>query len=430
MLSQIKFINTLIVAIPLAFVFSPLFLELIFIIISFLFGYQIYKSREFYFFNNFFFKLFFLFSLYLFLTMLFFQRFEDGIQYSLFYFRYIFYILSLYYFFRKINNSKNLFLISFLLINLILIFDGLFQFFNGFNLIGHPLVNATRVSSFFGEEKILGGFLARISPLCLCLYFINKNEGNYKILRSLIIFILISNVFLILLSGERSAFFLYIFYILLIFTFLKFKIFKKLIILFSIFSVFFTVLFFSENTKERIVNQTIFEISKFSESQNDMTKKYYKKNEIFELKELPFYIFSPTHTNYIFTAINIFKDNKTFGAGPKAFKRNCVTKQYSINKWSCSTHPHNYYIQILSEAGLIGFTFILIGYLTIVFRFIKISFLKNIDKNKANYLIILYGGLLMNFFPFIPTGNFFNNWLTIILLLPISLILTKDDLRK
>ena len=40
-----------------------------------------------------------------------------------------------------------------------------------------------------------------------------------------------------------------------------------------------------------------------------------------------------------------------------------------------------------------------------------------------NCYLILIGGLLINFFPFMPTGNFFNNWNSILILIPVSLLL-------
>ena len=33
--------------------------------------------------------------------------------------------------------------------------------------------------------------------------------------------------------------------------------------------------------------------------------------------------------------------------------------KYKVSIFSCSTHPHNSYIQVLSETGIIGFTFLI-----------------------------------------------------------------------
>ena len=56
----------------------------------------------------------------------------------------------------------------------------------------------------------------------------------------------------------------------------------------------------------------------------------------------------------------MFLDNKIFGVGMKNFRNYCSDDKYQVSKLSCSTHPHNTYIQILTETGLFGFLFILV----------------------------------------------------------------------
>ena len=56
----------------------------------------------------------------------------------------------------------------------------------------------------------------------------------------------------------------------------------------------------------------------------------------------------------------IFNDNKVFGIGPKMFREICQNEKYytftdldgSIN--GCQTHPHNTYLQLLTETGILG----------------------------------------------------------------------------
>ena len=65
-------------------------------------------------------------------------------------------------------------------------------------------------------------------------------------------------------------------------------------------------------------------------------------------------VFTQIHQSHYNTAYNIFLDNKFFGIGNKMFRIVCKDQKYKTNKHGCSTHPHNYYIQVLSENGLIG----------------------------------------------------------------------------
>ena len=89
-----------------------------------------------------------------------------------------------------------------------------------------------------------------------------------------------------------------------------------------------------------------------------------------------------------FKEFSTFKDtwliNRYIGGGIKTFRFNCH-KAYWIKRDSwlknltgapppfiCNTHPHNYYLEILTELGLIGF-FILSAIWGSAFIAIKIS---------------------------------------------------------
>ena len=58
--------------------------------------------------------------------------------------------------------------------------------------------------------------------------------------------------------------------------------------------------------------------------------------------------FAPTYLKEFYSFYNTWLLNKYIGGGIKSFRYNCVT-------FNCSSHPHNYYLEILSELGLIGF---------------------------------------------------------------------------
>ena len=117
-----------------------------------------------------------------------------------------------------------------------------------------------------------------------------------------------------------------------------------------------------------------------------------------------------------------------FGIGPKIFREKCLDKKYhtltpidgSIN--GCQSHPHNTYIQILLETGLVGITIISIIFIFInVFFFI--FFINNYRKILNKFFLLNLFCLIniyINFWPLMPSGNFFHNWLSIIYFLPIG----------
>ena len=106
----------------------------------------------------------------------------------------------------------------------------------------------------------------------------------------------------------------------------------------------------------------------------------------------------------------------------------CGLKKYSTVNDACSTHPHNYLIQVLSETGIIGLCF----YLFVLIFLIK-EIYKSINLKKHGNLkdieYFVYLSLLINLWPFFPSGNLFNNWLSFILYFPLGLYLYAKDYK-
>ena len=74
-------------------------------------------------------------------------------------------------------------------------------------------------------------------------------------------------------------------------------------------------------------------------------------------------------------------------------------------KTRCNTHPHNIYLEIISEGGLTLFLpFILFN------LFIFYSLIFNIFKfdNKKNLSLIIFCNFFMLFFPIQTSGSFFS----------------------
>jgi O-antigen ligase len=80
----------------------------------------------------------------------------------------------------------------------------------------------------------------------------------------------------------------------------------------------------------------------------------------------------------------------------------------------CNTHPHNIYLEFISELGLLGLMFLLVGFFYILYNiFITLKNLylkKNINSNGAFLFSLI--GIFMSIFPLFPSGSFFNNWLS------------------
>jgi O-antigen ligase len=133
----------------------------------------------------------------------------------------------------------------------------------------------------------------------------------------------------------------------------------------------------------------------------------------------------------------MFKEQPLLGHGPKMFRVICKNKDYQKGVKPCDMHPHNFYVQLLAETGIIGFLFLfitLVYVLYVALRQFK-SIIFNQKRTLSDYQVCLLAGMLITVWPFSPNGNFFNNWLMIVYSLTAGFYLqsiyskTKDNIN-
>ena len=321
--------------------------------------------------------------------------------------------------------NEEIFLIKYclntiLILILVLFFDSLIQYFFGQNLIGLKNIEAHRISSFFGDEQILGGYVTRLFPFLLLLK--NMTDENSKKKNYLIYVAILVSPVLIFLSGERVAmvlFFLMITYYLVFFARSKKFKFIYFYVVFTIVSLG-SLLYSSNSYYDRYINQTF----------QSLTDKTYGQNVHFlpeEYQKNTFYFLSAQHQNFVYTAINVFKKNKLLGTGPKSYRYICWNRDYGLNDLSCNTHPHNYYLQLLIETGLLGFLFLLICYFYIIYRSL-VNFVKLLRNQYFSMSeVIILGFYFTQLWPLMQHGSFFNNWNSITLFLPMAFLLFFNE---
>ena len=393
-------INLITVSIIPFLIWGPFFPDLIVSISAIFFLYYVFKNNKFYFFNNKLVIIFFIFCAYCILISVFLAK-EKMLSFesSLFYFRIGIFSCYIWYLVDKDKSILVYFYYALILSFCALVIDGYFQYFTGENLFGLKILGM-RVSSFFGNELIMGSYLARLFPLLFALFILKQKHKN-EIYFIGILFILVD--ILIFMSGERSAFFYLnlstIFIIILIKEFQKFRL---VIFIISVICIFILTLS-SSKFNDRMFKGPIQSMG--------LTKTS---------KEM--IIFSPAHDSLIQTSYNMFKEQPIFGHGPKMFRVLCKEKKYQKGIKPCDTHPHNFYIQLLAETGIVGFLFLFSALSYVIYAFFKQ--LKNIIfKQKrflSDYQVCLLAGILISVWPFSPNGNFFNNWLMIVYSLPVG----------
>jgi O-antigen ligase len=63
------------------------------------------------------------------------------------------------------------------------------------------------------------------------------------------------------------------------------------------------------------------------------------------------------------SALKMFQDKPFFGIGTNLFRFQCNKPEYKYKTRSCNAHPHNFYIQIMAELGLVGLSFLILFFL-------------------------------------------------------------------
>jgi len=172
------------------------------------------------------------------------------------------------------------------------------------------------------------------------------------------------------------------------------------------------------------VNSKIYNTIYYS-IQDPIRTMFNEERKSENLKDKKFIIFTKVYHTHYETAFNIYLDNKIFGVGTKRFRKVCDNPKYYINEFSCTTHPHNFYMQMLAENGLIGFFGLLIIFLKITYELFRKIILINFKplEYKVESSIFILIGIFMNLWPIIPSGNFFNNWMSILIYMPIGFYL-------
>lgn len=110
--------------------------------------------------------------------------------------------------------------------------------------------------------------------------------------------------------------------------------------------------------------------------------------------------------SHFYTAWNIWKEHKFFGSGIKKFRELCPDKKYwdmkSLSNVYCTTHPHNFFIELLAEVGIFGLILFYLIIVDVVFRILK-------SDIKINIKILLIGIILIMFQPLQTSGRFFSS---------------------
>lgn len=304
-----------------------------------------------------------------------------------------FFIIIIFFNFL-LRQNKILFNFKFIFPLIFLIsFDGIFQYFFGSNILGFEKYENYRLTGFFNDEPILGSFLMKfIIPF---LFFINcfKNNNYFKFCFILAIFI---SFLCVVLSGERLAMIQGIIGFIFFLCLNRKNIALYKIIIIPLIMITVVSVIINDDIKNRIIG-TGFEV--FNLSNNIIFNQNKNVGSI---------------NNYLYnfeSGLEIWKKNKIFGNGYRYYNKNCndILENLEIKK-GCSTHPHNIYIEILSDYGLFGLIFFLI----FIFKILLFNYNLNNGFNIVYFLMV---------FPFFPSQSIFSSYYQAIFLIIICMSL-------
>ena len=351
---------------------------------------------------------------------------------SIIFFRYFLMLIIIYLLSEhNILNFKYLFN-SAAFSTLIITLDVIYQYIFGFNIIGLKTYNYYN-SSFFGDEYISGGYIQNFSFfLILWLTFVLRNKSNLRFILAIIIICIIGTS--IMFSGNKMPLVLFLFGLLLAFLFdnkLRIIIPVGLICLFVLFKF---ILSSDTILKDRYlsfynsVRHIVLDLS--PTLKNDSEKNYEAQENSTITKEknqqsswyrgkISFLNDRSYQARLMLTALDTWKRNKIFGNGIKSFRIDCyklqIFDEYNFSETYveskknrlCSTHPHNYYFEILTETGIVGlFITLMIASLFIVFILKNFKFFKG--NNIENFILLAATiSLILEVFPFKSTGSIF-----------------------
>ena len=285
---------------------------------------------------------------------------------------------------KYLNNIYKIWSIIFFVVFI----DLIFEFMVGFNILGFKSYMPGRLTSFTGNELVIGNFFSAFCLIFLSYLSIKYPKKNYMIIFSSLVLIFVS--FLI---GERANFVRTFLMIGLFFIFVvdyKYK--TKLLFIFVIFSLIPLLI---ANLKD----------------DNIYKYRYFDSiNNLFQKNGISTYLNNSQYGAHYDVAYKIFKENKLFGVGIKNFRKESFKTKYENPKhkfkhWKGATHPHQIHLELLSETGLFGYSIFLI--------FIILSIFLSIKSNLKNKNVFQFSGILFVIFsllPLIPTGSFFSTY--------------------
>ena len=147
------------------------------------------------------------------------------------------------------------------------------------------------------------------------------------------------------------------------------------------------------------------------------------------------------HGRIFQTAILMWKEQPLTGFGLKSFRIKCwdmLEKDNAERKITqtpqnivCSNHAHNYYLELLSEAGIVGTSLMVIVFLILLKD--SFNYLRKYNQQKKPEMILLIPVIILFFleiWPLKSTGSFFTTWGSTFFWLNVSMLIAAKTKKS
>ena len=133
---------------------------------------------------------------------------------------------------------------------------------------------------------------------------------------------------------------------------------------------------------------------------------------------------SPQYLKEFETFYDTWLMNKYIGGGIKNFRYYCHERPNVDKnaKFVCNMHPHNYYLEILTETGLIGFFVLTLSFALLLYQSLVRKYFLKLNINFDNKIIPFIFLFIIEIFPLKSTGSFFTTGNTTYLFLLMGIL--------
>jgi len=286
--------------------------------------------------------------------------------------------------------------------------DIFLQFIYGKNILGYPQLEG-RYGGIFGKEAIAGSYMQKFSMLAVLTFFYLEPKKSSNIFRILIPVTLCILGFGILMTLDRTPFFIYFFSLLLLLILLKN--FRKLISITLLLIALFFIIAYKNNDLIHSRYKPVFYVAKIISfdiiNLTDRNKNQINENKYYNLEEKIVLKTGIEYFSLYKSAFYVFKKSFWFGSGKKSYLKKCYELRKHKEKLLCAPHPHNLYLEILVNQGVLGFTLFAIYLYFLVKKYSLDLFKLKINQKDRLLKLIFLIILISELWPLRPYGSIY-----------------------